>query len=66
LSTAQRFPAPRAAGIELVALPLTPPVTPTLTTMLMPKPVKHTRTDHVTFALANTNPTAAPRGCVAR
>jgi len=56
----------KKGGIGLVALPLTPPVTLTLTTTLILKPVKHTRTDHVTFAPENSNPTAAPRGCVAR
>jgi hypothetical protein len=56
----------KKGGIGLVALPLTPPVALTLTTTLILKPVKHTRTDHVTFTLADTNPTAAPRGCVAR
>jgi hypothetical protein len=56
----------KKGGIGLVALPLTPPVALTLTTTLALKPVKHTRTDHVTFAPTNTNPAAAPRGCVAR
>ena len=56
----------KKGGIGLVALPLTPPVALTLTTTLVLKPAKHTRTDHVTFTPANTNPTAAPRGCVAR
>jgi hypothetical protein len=56
----------KKGGIGLVALPLTPPVALTLTTTLLLKPAKHTRTDHVTFTLTNTNPTAGPRGCVAR
>jgi hypothetical protein len=56
----------KKGGIGLVALPLTPPVALTLTTTLILKPAKHTRTDHVTFAPTNTNSTAAPRGCLAR
>lgn len=56
----------KKGGIGLVALPLTQPVALTLTTTLILKPAKHTRTDHVTFAPANSNPTAAQRGCVAR
>jgi hypothetical protein len=56
----------KKGGIGLVALPLTPPVTLTLTTTLVVKPVVHTRTDHVAFTATNTSPTAAPRGCVAR
>jgi hypothetical protein len=53
----------KKGGIGQVALPLTPPVTLTLTTTLVLKPVKPTRTDHVTFTAPNT---ASPRGCVAR
>jgi hypothetical protein len=56
----------KKGGIGLVALPLTPPVTLTLTTTLVSKPAKATRTDHVTFTSTNTNPSATPRGCVAR
>jgi hypothetical protein len=56
----------KKGGIGLVALPLTPPVTLTLTTTLASKPVKLTRTDHVTFTPTNTNPAAPSRGCVAR
>jgi hypothetical protein len=56
----------KKGGIGLVALPLTPPVALTLTTTLVLKPVKHTRTDHVTFTATNTNPTSGTRGCVAR
>jgi hypothetical protein len=56
----------KKGGIGQVALPLTSPVTLTLTTTLALKGVKHARTDHVTFTRTNTNPTAAPRGCVAR
>src|SRR3954468_24912486 len=50
----------KKGGIGLVALPLTPPGALTLTTTLAFKPVKHTRTDHVTFAPTNSNPTTAP------
>ena len=55
----------KKGGIGLVAIPLTPPVTLTLTTKLVLKPVNPTRTDHVTFTASDPN-TAAPRGCVAR
>ena len=57
----------KKGGIGLVALPpLTTPVALTLTTTLVLKPVKHTRTDHVAFTPTNMNPAADPRGCVAR
>jgi hypothetical protein len=56
----------KKGGIGQVALPLTSPVTVTLTTTLVLKGAKDARTDHVTFTPTNTNPTAAQRGCVAR
>ena len=56
----------KKGGVGFVALPLTQPVALTLTTTLVLKPVQHIRTDHVTFAPTNSNPAAAPRGCVAR
>jgi hypothetical protein len=55
----------KKGGIRLVALPLTPPAALTLKTTLILKPVKHTRTDHVTFTPTNADPATAPRGCVA-
>jgi hypothetical protein len=56
----------KKGGIGLVALPLTQPAALTLTTTLVSKPVKKTRTDHVTFTPTNSNPTTSQRGCVAR
>lgn len=56
----------KRGGIGLVALPLTQPIALTLTTTLTLKPAEHARTDHVTFTPTNSNPTTAPRGCVAR
>ncbi len=56
----------KKGGIGAVALPLTQPATLTLTTTLILKPVKHTRTDHVTFTPTNANPATAQQGCVAR
>jgi hypothetical protein len=55
----------KKGGIGLVAIPLTSPVTLTLTTTLVLKPVNRTRTDHVSFTPPDVN-AAAPRGCVAR
>jgi len=55
----------KKGGIVLVALPLTPPVTLTLTTTLVLRPVNPSRTDHVTFAPSDVN-AAATRGCVAK
>src|ERR1700712_3076349 len=46
----------KKGGIGLVALPLTAPAALTLTTTLVLKPVKHTRTDQVSFTPTNTNP----------
>ena len=51
----------KKGGIGLVALPLTQPMALTLTPTLIVKPVKHTRTDHVTFTPTNTNSTAGRR-----
>jgi hypothetical protein len=56
----------KKGGIGLVAIPLTQPAALTLTTTLALKPVKHSRTDHVTFTPTNSNPTTAQQGCVAR
>jgi hypothetical protein len=56
----------KKGGIGQVALPLTSPVTVTLTTTLAVKGVKHARTDHVTYTPTNATTAAGQRGCVAR
>jgi hypothetical protein len=55
----------KKGGIGLVAIPLASPTSLTLTTTLILKPVKRTRTDHVNFTPPDVNATG-PRGCVAR
>ena len=55
----------KKGGIGQVAIPVTPPMTLTLTTKLLLKPSNPTRTDHVTVAATDPN-APAPRGCVAR
>jgi hypothetical protein len=54
----------KKGGIGLVAIPVTPPMTLTLTTRLILRPANPTRTDHVAVTSADPN-TPAPRGCVA-
>jgi hypothetical protein len=55
----------KKGGIGLVAIPLSSPVSLTLTTTLVLKPVKRTRIDHVNYTPPDVN-APAPRGCVAR
>ena len=55
----------KKGGIGQVSIPVTPPVTLTLTTRLILKPLNPIRTDRV--ALTPTDPNAPqPRGCIAR
>jgi len=55
----------KKGGIGQVAIPVTPPMTLTLTTKLILKPANPSRTDHVSVTATDPN-APAPRGCVAR
>jgi hypothetical protein len=55
----------KKGGIGLLGIPVTAPVSVTLTTALILKPANPRRTDHVTVSAADPN-TPAPRGCIAR
>ena len=55
----------KKGGIGQVAIPVTLPVTLTLTTKLILKPANPTRTDRVALTPADPS-TPAPRGCIAR
>src|SRR5215213_5416028 len=55
----------KKGGIGQVAIPVTAPMSLTLTTKLILKPANPTRTDSVAVAAADPS-TPAPQGCVAR